>query len=174
MTNKERGQPSRAPNSSFVARHSSLPPEAVVFCGLQASGKSSFYKERFFATHLRVSLDMLRTRRREATLLRTCIEMRQPFVVDNTNPTAEERARFIAPARAGGFRVVGYYFRSAPRDCVARNAARPEGERVPPAAIYGTSKRLQPPGLVEGFDALYTVRIDPEAGFVVEEWRDEV
>lgn len=29
--------------------------EAVVFIGLQASGKSSFYKERFFSTHVRIS-----------------------------------------------------------------------------------------------------------------------
>ena len=39
--------------------------EAIVFIGLQASGKSSFYKERFFSTHVRISLDLLRTRNRE-------------------------------------------------------------------------------------------------------------
>jgi predicted kinase len=39
--------------------------EAVIFVGIQASGKSTFYCQRFFATHMRISLDMLRTRRRE-------------------------------------------------------------------------------------------------------------
>jgi len=37
--------------------------EAVIFVGLQAAGKSTFYRERFFDTHVRINLDMLRTRR---------------------------------------------------------------------------------------------------------------
>lgn len=41
--------------------------EAVILCGIQASGKSAFYSERFFHTHVRINLDMLRTRRREST-----------------------------------------------------------------------------------------------------------
>ena len=39
--------------------------EAVIFVGLQGSGKSTFYRERFFDTHVRLSLDMLKTRHRE-------------------------------------------------------------------------------------------------------------
>ena len=35
--------------------------EAVLFVGLQASGKSTFYRERFFRTHVRINLDMLKT-----------------------------------------------------------------------------------------------------------------
>jgi predicted kinase len=73
--------------------------EAVIFTGIQASGKSAFYKERFFHSHVRISLDLLRTRHREAVLLKTCLELRQPFVVDNTNPAATDRARYIALAR---------------------------------------------------------------------------
>jgi transcriptional regulator with XRE-family HTH domain len=36
--------------------------EAIIFVGIQASGKSTFYRERFFDTHLRINLDMLKTR----------------------------------------------------------------------------------------------------------------
>ncbi len=43
--------------------------EEVIFCGIQASGKTTFYRERFFDTHVRISLDLLRTRRREQLLL---------------------------------------------------------------------------------------------------------
>jgi hypothetical protein len=71
--------------------------EAVVFCGIQASGKSTFYRERFFPTHVRISLDLLRTRHREATFLRACLETRQRFVVDNTNPTRAERLLPLGP-----------------------------------------------------------------------------
>ena len=55
--------------------------EAVIFVGIQASGKSTFYKERFFDTHVRLNLDMLRTRHREKLLLRACLEGKQPFVL---------------------------------------------------------------------------------------------
>src|ERR671926_345106 len=100
--------------------------EAVIFIGVQASGKSSFYKERFFRTHVRISLDMLRTRHRERLLLGACLAAQQPFVVDNTNPTPAARARYVVPARAAGFHVVGYYFQTALAGAIRRNAARPE------------------------------------------------
>ena len=147
--------------------------EAVIFVGIQATGKSSFYRERFFETHLRINLDMLKTRRREQILLRACIEAKQPFVVDNTNPTPEERARYIRPARSNGFRVIGYYFRSQVKETLARNSRRAGKARIPKKGILGTHKRLQAPGLEEGFDLLYHVHIDEAGSFIVEEWRDE-
>ena len=53
----------------FIGVERVLEMEAVVFVGLQGSGKSSFFRERFFATHVRVSLDLLRTRNRENRIL---------------------------------------------------------------------------------------------------------
>ena len=144
--------------------------EAVIFVGAQASGKSSFYKERFFATHVRVNLDMLRTRHRERRLLEFCFETRMRFVVDNTNPTRRERARYVAPAREAGFRVIGYGFRSAVEDCVRRNEGRAAGHRVPLVGVLATHAKLEVPSFEEGFDELRYVRIGEEGGFVVEEW----
>lgn len=146
--------------------------EAIIFVGIQASGKSTFYRERFFDTHLRINLDMLKTRYREQLILRACIDAKQPFVVDNTNPSVEERARYIRPARSGGFRVVGYYFGSRVREALARNSDREGKERIPEKGILGTYKRLRVPGLEEGFELLRYVRIDEEGRFVVEEWSD--
>jgi predicted kinase len=141
--------------------------EAVIFTGLQASGKSSFYRDRFFATHVRINLDMLGTRGRERILLRACLDARQPFVVDNTNPTREERAVYIRAARDAGFRVIGFFFQATAGECIRRNAWR--GGKVPPAAFGGAAKRLVPPAFDEGFDALFTVTlIEPDA-FLVEE-----
>lgn len=144
--------------------------EAVLFTGIQGSGKTTFFRERFFDTHVRISLDLLRTRERERVLLETCLRIKQRFVVDNTNVTAADRARYIAPSRAAGFRVIGYFFEPDPKAAYARNVQRAEAIRVPAAGLFGTLKRLERPILTEGFDELYRVRI-PEAGqFRVEAW----
>lgn len=148
--------------------------EAVIFMGLQGAGKSTFYKERFFATHLRINLDMLKTRHREKRLLTVCIETSQPFVVDNTNPTRTEREVYIRAAKETGFRVIGYYFQSRVEDCKQRNDQRPSEQQVPLRAILGTAGRMELPNRDEGFDVLNYVRIDETGSFVVEEWKDEV
>lgn len=142
--------------------------EAVIFVGIQGAGKSTFYQERFFATHLRLNLDMLRTRHREALLLDACIRAKQRFVVDNTNATAAHRARYVEPARAAGFRVIGYFFDVAPREALGRNAQRQGKQRVPERAIYGTQRQLEPPSLDEGFDELFRVTHDEAGRFQVE------
>lgn len=148
--------------------------EAVVFIGLQGSGKSTFYKDRFFTSHMRISLDLLRTRHREKRFLETCIELQQRFVVDNTNPTAEERAVYIAASKEARFRITGYYFQSKMDDCKRRNTQRPEVQRIPDSGIHGTAARMSLPKFDEGFDDLFYVRIDDNGGFIVEEWKDEV
>jgi predicted kinase len=147
--------------------------EAVLFVGLQGSGKSSFFKERFFSTHVRISLDLLKTRHREQRLLEVCLSTNQRFVIDNTNPTRDERGKYITAAKAARYAVVGYYFQSRVDDCQRRNHQRSDAERVSDIAIFSTAKKLERPTWDEGFDQLFYVRM--EAGrFVIEEWQDEV
>ena len=112
---------------------------------------------------------MLKTRSREQILLRVCFEVKQPFVGDNTNPSAEERAKYIALARSAGFRIVGYYFDALIKEVLARNKERTGEDRIPEKGIFRTKKRLRVPGLEEGFELQYRVRIDEEGRFVVEE-----
>ncbi len=144
--------------------------EALIFCGIQASGKTTFYRERFFDTHVRISLDLLRTRRRERLILAACLEAGQRFVVDNTNPTAAERAAYVAPSLAAGFAVAAYFFPADPRAAFERNRRRPGAAAVPAAGLFGTQKRLQAPALEEGFARVERVEIVEGAGFVVTPW----
>ena len=142
--------------------------DAVILVGIQASGKSTFYERRFADTHVRISRDLLRTRNREALLLQACLGEGRRFVVDNTNVMAEDRARFIAPARAAGFRVVGYFFRTDPRSAIARNRLREGTAVVPIPGILGTFKKLEEPRMEEGFDELHVVTLTSAGEFFVE------
>lgn len=139
--------------------------EAILFIGIQGAGKSTFYREHFFDTHVRISLDLLRTRNREQRLLTFCLETGQRFVVDKTNTTIVERARYIAAARAAGFKVIGYFFEPDPQGSFERNRQR--ARQVPAAGLFGTLKRLERPVLDEGFDELYRVVLTPDGGFAV-------
>lgn len=141
--------------------------EAVIFVGIQGSGKTTFYRERFFNTHVRISLDMLRTRHREQVLFRACLAARQPFVIDNTNPQPSDRARYVGEARAAGFRVVAYHFETSLQDAMRRNNQRSGKEKIPPVALAGTLKKLQAPTLEEGFDEVYTVTISGDGTYQV-------
>ncbi|HEU0297800.1 MAG TPA: AAA family ATPase [Longimicrobium sp.] len=142
--------------------------EAVILVGIQASGKSTFYAQRFFDTHVRISRDLLKTRNRERLLLQACIEGKQPFVVDNTSVRAEERAPYIAAARAAGYRVVCYFFRTETRAAIARNRLRQGKAAVPIPGILGTYKKLEEPRMEEGFDEIYAVTLTPSNEFVVQ------
>lgn len=147
--------------------------EAVLFVGLQGAGKSTFYAARFLQTHLRISLDLLKTRHREARFLALRLESGMRFVVDNTNPTAANRARYLVPARTAGFRTAGYFFDVDFDGCLERNARRTGRQQVPRHAIAATAEKLEPPRFEEGFDALFRVTAG-EGGFRVKEVQDEV
>jgi predicted kinase len=144
--------------------------EAVILIGIQASGKTSFYKERFFETHVRLNLDMLKTRHRQRLLVEACVAAKQPFVVDNTNVRREERAGYITRARDGGFYVLGFFFEPQVERALAWNQRCRGKAMVPVPGLLGTLKRLERPQLGEGFDRLYWVHVDQAGKFVVETW----
>jgi predicted kinase len=148
--------------------------QAIIFVGIQATGKSTFYGQRFLHTHIRINLDMLKTRHREKRLIETCLEVGQPFVIDNTNPTPEERNRYIELAKSRSFSIIGYYFESKIADSIQRNQNRKPEQQVPEKGIKGTHARLVIPAYTEGFDKLYYVRLTPEEEFAVQEWMSEV
>jgi predicted kinase len=142
--------------------------EAVILCGVQGAGKTTLYRDRFVETHVRVGLDLLRTRAREDAFMRLCLQERQRFVVDATNPTAADRRRYVEPARAAGFRVIGYLVEVTDAEALARNAARGGGRRVPAAALVGTGRRLLRPTPQEGFDELWHATAAPGGGWRIE------
>jgi predicted kinase len=142
--------------------------EAIVLCGLQGAGKTTLYRERWRATHVRISMDEVGTRAREAALLEQCLADGRPFVVDNTNPTPAERRRYITPAREAGFRVVGYLVDADASEALARNAGREGRARIPDRGVAGTARRFLRPAPQEGFDELWHATAAPGGGFRIE------
>ena len=139
--------------------------QAIIFCGIQASGKSTYYRENFFNSHVRISMDLLRTRNRERLFLDACLRSQMRFVVDNTNPTAAERQKYIELAKAERYEVIGYFFESSTKDAVVRNSQRSGRFQIPEKGIYSTNAKLQKPALTEGFDALFHVSLKPDGTY---------
>ncbi len=147
--------------------------ELVLFIGIQASGKSSFFKQRFSDSHVRINLDMLKTKRREEILIDACLKAKQKLVVDKTNLTINERREHISNAKGYGFKVIGYYFQTNLTLALERNRLRDGVAKVPDVAILGSNRSLELPSYDEGFDELFYVNTENGA-FGVEGWKDEV
>jgi predicted kinase len=147
--------------------------ECVILIGLPAAGKSTFFRERFAATHDHISKDVLRNnkrpQRRQEHLIAESLAAGRSVVVDNTNPSATVRAPLIDIARKYRAEVVGYFFVTEAGDALRRNRAREGRDRVPDVAIFAVRKHLELPAIAEGFDRLYSVRVnEAERRFDVE------
>jgi predicted kinase len=128
--------------------------ELVVFCGLPASGKSTFYEQRFKSTHWIVSKDLLGKSNRESKQYKQLIyllEGGKSIVVDNTNVTREDRRRLIELARKYGAIPICYVFRSEPADCLRRNEARTGRAKIPVAAFWQFRYTYEAPTWDEGW-----------------------
>jgi predicted kinase len=136
--------------------------ELVLLVGLQASGKSTFCRDRL-PGHVRVSKDLLRSSRdretRQRGQIRAALRQGHDVVVDNTNVRVDDRRPLIDLGREHGARVVGFVFESPLADCLRRNAAREGRARIPDVGLHVTRHRYQRPSAEEGFDALWSVRL---------------
>ena len=143
----------------------------VILMGLQGSGKSTFYQTYLSEAFVRINLDTLKTRNREKLLIEECLTEEKSFVIDNTNPTRQDRQRYIPIAKENGYRIIGFFMESKIKDCIYRNSLRKGKARVPDIAIAMTSNKLEMPSLEEGFDELYFVKNDGTT-MTVEPWRE--
>jgi predicted kinase len=145
--------------------------ELVIFVGLQASGKSTFFQRTFAMTHNYVSKDQMRNNknrdRRQLQLLHQALSAEHSVVVDNTNPTPADRAVLIQTGQQYGATIVGYYFESNLQECLVRNHQRVGKARVSDVGIFATIKKLVRPSYEEGFDRLLDVRILTDGQFAV-------
>lgn len=132
--------------------------QLIIFIGLQGAGKSTFYKERFIDTHIRLNGDMLKTAHREKLLFGACLDSKTPTVIDKTNPTRDVRADYIRLAKAHHFKVIAYYF-DVPFDvALANNNGRHGKAKTPEVGLKSIAKVLTRPDFDEGFDKIFVVK----------------
>lgn len=160
-------------NNRLITNDRSL----IIFIGLQASGKSSFFHQHFAATHELVSKDLMRNNknrsRRQTQLIEQALQRGSSVVVDNTNPRVEERAVLIELGKQYDAQIIGYYFQSEVQASLERNSLRSGKARVPDVAIYSTLKKLERPAFAEGFHKLFDVRIVGNWASEVSGWKED-
>ena len=146
--------------------------ECILLIGLPASGKTTFYRAFFSASHVHISKDLWPNaagrQARQMRELQSALSAGSPVVIDNVNASRADRAPTIAAARAAGARVIGYFFDVTTRQAVARNAERQGKSKVPNVAIFTAAKRLERPTPDEGFDQLFRIEITADRDYRVE------
>ena len=130
--------------------------------GLQGCGKSTWVREHLAPSHVVVSKDHWpNARRKQARQSRVVAEQLaagRSVVVDNTNPTREDRAALVALAREAGVPVRAVWLDVPFATCLERNLGREGRAQVPVVGVLRTRKVLVPPSVDEGFDAVEVVR----------------
>ena len=147
--------------------------EMILLIGIPASGKSSFYKTHLFQKYMRISLDLYKNKKRETQFLTLALSLQQYIVIDNTNVTREDRARYISMAKEKSYSIVGYYFKSDLSSFIERNAQRKGKECINTTGIIAKYKNLLLPQLDEGFSRLRYVVMKNE-GFTINDWNNEI
>ena len=141
---------------------------AIIFTGLQASGKSTYYRHRYFNSHVRVNLDMLKgSRSKERKLIEGCLSGNIPCVIDNTNLTIAHRRIYIEQFANAGYEIYSCFFDSSIDECLSRNKDRTDKAPIPVVALYAGIRKLQVPSQSEGFESVSAVTISNDGEYAI-------
>ena len=139
--------------------------QCIILVGIPGSGKSTFFKQNFEDTHVRINLDMIGNRNKERALLIACLVGEISFVVDNTNIKEESRRKYLKLAKEFGFETIIYSFKINKEECLERNSRRKGKKRVPDQAIFAMLGQYKKPEFKEGADKIIGVRNNNDGTF---------
>ena len=144
------------PASDVVETLAAKLPELVLFVGFPGCGKSTVFK-RFFAPagYVHVNRDTLKSKEKCLAAAESALRGGKSVVIDNTNPSVEDRAPYIAMAKKCGAKSIRYLHFDVPRSLANHlNIIRARlgiTERVSSIAYNIFNKNFQPPSVAEGF-----------------------
>eukprot|EP01129_Flabellula_baltica_P013739 TRINITY_DN6441_c0_g1_i1.p1 TRINITY_DN6441_c0_g1~~TRINITY_DN6441_c0_g1_i1.p1 ORF type:complete len:454 (-),score=107.27 TRINITY_DN6441_c0_g1_i1:22-1383(-) len=142
--------------------------EIIVNVGFPGSGKSSFTKKYLVPKdYVRVNKDELKSQKKCESVALESLEEGKSIVVDNTNPTIENRAVYIEMAKKFDCPIRCFYF-DTPREIaehlnVMRNLmSGGEIKRVPPIGYNIYNKNFVMPTVEEGFEEVKVIPFSPD------------
>lgn len=153
--------------------------EAIIFIGLQASGKSTFYRKNFLNSHSIISNDLLNEKNtnsrllEESKLIDDCLKKNINMLFDNTNYSIAKRKEYIDKIKPHNYKIIGYYFKMNVPRSIKWNQLREPAQIVPKAAIYTMSKKIELPSLSEGYNELYYIDYKYNK-LIVEHWGNKI
>src|SRR5438105_3965689 len=115
--------------------------EIIILIGLQASGKSTFYRTHFADTHEHISKDMLHRSKNknknqmQVERIEKALQEQRSVVIDNTNVTVRDRLPLIDIGRIYNVKIIGYYFQPDVSSSRTLNMQRTGKAQVPEKAI---------------------------------------
>jgi len=130
--------------------------EVVMFVGIPGCGKSTYFKENYALSHVRINQDSLKKASKMVYLYGVCLKRGISCVLDNCNITAEYREIFIGHAKEAGFEVRCVFFDIPFEICYERNLKRLDP--VPDVGIKSKARDLEIPLITEGFKSVEYIR----------------
>ena len=135
----------------------------VIMCGAPGSGKSTFCAN-YLPTHVRVNRDTLKTKQKCYKVAEQNMQQGKSVVIDNTNPTKQDRKYFIDLAKKYNYKLRCFQMLTQKDVCfhndyqrVANDQRKHLSGKAGSIPIHTFFKYKQAPGKDEGFEEVNKV-----------------
>jgi len=140
--------------------------ELILLVGAPASGKSTFTKKHLVPKgYFHVNQDTLKTKEKCLQATKEALEEGKSVVVDNTNPSADVRAKYLSLAKKKKISTRCYHLQASPLLIEHLNLYRESQagtKRVPRIAYNVYKSNFESPTEEEGFVEVKTINFVPE------------